>query len=242
VSPGLDWILAALRHAPITTLALAMSRGGARTWDTVLPRMAAAAPRLTSLILTQVDVAVEPAVLAVLLRLPNLTSLEISYLYPLWGSLPHPVPVRPHPPLHNLVSLRAPPVLIDHFLSRTDALPALCAVCLLWKAPPRLNLPALLHFLSTITSKLAARAQEPQLSVCIDARGGLAAQHVVWSSELFDTAEIAAGCARVERVQLELNNITGDAYLLPRLVALFPRATCIVGNEPRGSGIRGDAA
>jgi hypothetical protein len=105
-----------------------------------------------------------------------------------------------------------------------------------------LNLPALLHFLSTIASKLAARAQEPQLSVCIDARGGLAAQHVVSSSELFDRAEIAAGRARVERVQLELDNTTDDAYLLPRLVALFPRATCIVGNEPHGSGIRGDAA
>jgi hypothetical protein len=68
-----------------------MPRGDARTWRTVLPRIAAAALNITFLSLTEVDGSVKSIALSLLDRFPWLTDLLI---------VPTPTPRRltPHPP------------------------------------------------------------------------------------------------------------------------------------------------
>ncbi|KAJ6550278.1 hypothetical protein B0H19DRAFT_1237227 [Mycena capillaripes] len=230
--PGIDWLLAALRQAPITKLTLAMYRADAGTWETVLPRIASAAPALTRLILTRVDLPVEPSALAVLECLPCLTNLYISHMY----ALNNPIRRAPVPGLRALCTLSAPPALVEHLFSTADALPALRTLCVLWETPSP-NFPTLLHHLGTLNRQLATRAGEQTdkppvvLKVSIRARSVFTAAEVIPVRALVedDSADhgIAAACARVKQLHLDLAIAAADTQGVAALVALFPGVTCV---------------
>lgn len=202
VSPGIEWLISALRQAPITSLGLGIPRCDARTWGAILPRIAAAVPGLTLLVLTDIDDTVEPIVLSILAHFVRLRDLNISYLHPLRGSLPPQSPARPCPALQHLKTLRAPPVLAEHFFSSDGAIPELLVLCLLWRAPPQLNLEPLLDLLASIAAKLDARPRSPRLTLSIDTHAGFTTANVAVSAQ----GKIAEGCGRVERLHLDLDS------------------------------------
>ncbi|KAF7336428.1 hypothetical protein MSAN_02296800 [Mycena sanguinolenta] len=219
-APGIDWVLAALRQAPVTSLALQMPRGNVQTWGDVLPQFAVAAPRLTLLVITDLPPSVDTVVLSVLDKFPNLTDLHMSYQRQLTVACdPQKLPL---PALRNISSLRAPSALAEHFLVAKDPLPELRSLCVLWRARPMMNLPSLVSSLATIGAKLNAHPRAPQLSLDIDARGGFTAADVFMSPSFGDREDIADGCARVERLTLRLDGKKIDPRSVARLAALFP--------------------
>ncbi|KAF7349774.1 hypothetical protein MSAN_01704600 [Mycena sanguinolenta] len=221
-SPGIDWVQAALRQAPITSLALQMSRGNAQTWSDVLPRFAAAAPRLTLLVLTDLPPFIDVVVLAILDQFSNLTDLHMSYQRRLPDLTAWDLPRLPSPQLRRISSLRAPSVLAEHLLTSKEALPELRALCVLWRARPRMNLPSLFNSLATIAVQVSAHSLVPRLSVDIDARAGFTAADVFMSGDFMGREAIAAGCARVERLTLRLEGTSFEVHSVARLVAFFP--------------------
>ncbi|KAJ6474940.1 hypothetical protein C8R45DRAFT_1010893 [Mycena sanguinolenta] len=202
-SPGIDWVLAALRQAPITSLALQMPRGSVETWSDVLPRFTAAAPRLTLLVLTDLPPFVDVIVLSILDQFPNLTDLHMSYQRRLPNLTSWDPPKLSFPVLRHISSLQ-------HFLASKDTLPELRALCVLWRARPSMNLPSLVSSLGTITAKLNAHTRIPRLTLDIDA------------SDFITREDIALGRARVERLTLRLDGTTVDPQSVARLVAYFP--------------------
>ncbi|KAJ6537853.1 hypothetical protein B0H19DRAFT_1181051 [Mycena capillaripes] len=222
VPPGCDWLVDALQRAPITNLTLAMPRGSTHTWRTLLPGIAAAVPALTVLVLTHLRLSVEPAMLDFLSRLPHLTALDISDLYPYLHSSydrsTYRAPAGRPPALRRLTMLRAPAHLVAYFLSRADALLSV-------RGPPQLYLHLLLPILSTIVTRLAGlrRQQPPQLMLTINARLGLAAASVPFGADTVESPEIATARARVEGMHLDLAIGAVDSQGVARLVALFPK-------------------
>ncbi|KAJ6456646.1 hypothetical protein C8R45DRAFT_575690 [Mycena sanguinolenta] len=221
-SPGIDWVLAALRQAPITSLALQMPRGSVETWSDVLPRFTAAAPRLTLLVLTDLPPFVDVIVLSILDQFPSLTDLHMSYQRRLPNLTSWDPPKLSFPVLRHISSLRAPSSLAEHLLASKDALPELRALCVLWRARPSMNLPSLVSSLGTITAKLNAHPRIPRLTLDIDARGGFTAADALMSGDFITREDIALGRARVERLTLRLDGTTVDPQRVARLVAYFP--------------------
>ncbi|KAJ7888408.1 hypothetical protein B0H14DRAFT_2693892 [Mycena olivaceomarginata] len=143
---GLEWTLAALRHSPITSLSIAMFR--------FYPSLPPPLPNITTLSLTHLDVDGELDIITFISQLPHLTHLHLTH-HPLWGPRGHQVKGVTLP-LWNLVTLRAPPNLIEHFLSLIQS------ICVLWA---HLNLPLFARFMSSIIHKLELRRLAPQLSL-----------------------------------------------------------------------------
>ncbi|KAJ6538099.1 hypothetical protein B0H19DRAFT_1079175 [Mycena capillaripes] len=175
VPPGLHWTLAALQHSPITSLAIRMALVPSQIWRTVLPAIASAALNLTTVSITELDVSGEywnsldeTLALAFLASLTALTAIELTHL-------PHPW--RPGPckasrgAFRHLLTLRAPATVVAHILSRTDSVPAIRAICVLWRAPRHDRLKTLIALMSIITRTLAARGLTPRLSLWIESLG-----------------------------------------------------------------------
>ncbi|KAF7365982.1 hypothetical protein MVEN_00474100 [Mycena venus] len=85
VPPGLDWMISALRHSPITSLTICMSSTAvdSRFWGTILALVASAAPNLTAVALTEIDLRNEHDALEFIARLPRLTDLDLAHVRPL---------------------------------------------------------------------------------------------------------------------------------------------------------------
>ncbi|KAF7372836.1 F-box domain-containing protein [Mycena sanguinolenta] len=232
VSPGINWILAALGQ--VTSLGLSMASGSPRTWSKVLPRMAAAAPHLTVLNLSNVPDSMVTTILSILDRFSHLTRLHIHSqrrLIPI-STLQH-APHLPSPSLRRIETLTAVSELVEHFLSPINPLPNLHALRVGWRVHTDLRLPALLGFLARITPKLNAHPRTPYLNLDIDlcalSTDVDLSLHI--PPALVGRQDIAAGRARVMGLTLHLN-VTEDADFIyaegmTQLVALFPQTVLL---------------
>ncbi|KAJ7511355.1 hypothetical protein B0H11DRAFT_1657911, partial [Mycena galericulata] len=135
--PGLQWTLAALQKCNITSLTLChdVAAGGdtfavgADTWGTVLPLLASASPRLTSLVLLDAQSAHGADILTFLSRLPFLTHLTIwstgtAITTQPWGA--------PTIAFRHLQSLQAPPSFLNYFLMDRSRFTCIKSVCIVW--------------------------------------------------------------------------------------------------------------
>ncbi|KAJ6483280.1 hypothetical protein C8R45DRAFT_1000997 [Mycena sanguinolenta] len=228
VPPGVDWILAALRQAPITKFGFAMPRGDQRIWSAVLPRIAAAAPDLTMFVFTEVDASVQPLVLSILAEhFRKLTDLHISHLHPLHDPL---LLDTTRPALPHVRSLRVPPTLAQHLLTPTDSLPELVVLSILWRAPPGLNLPLLFTLLRSLHAILTVRKRMPYLFMDINTRAGFAAADALLPSDITCDEQITAARSCIERLHIDLQDTSAnavDAQGIGRLVALFARVSFV---------------
>ncbi|KAJ6529665.1 hypothetical protein B0H19DRAFT_1193007 [Mycena capillaripes] len=204
--PGLHWTLAAMRHSPITSLSIRISLVQLHIWETVLPLLASAAPKLTTVSLKELDTPSEfrdardePTALAFLASLPRLTSVELTHRHALWdrsGRTKGPTSSYTH-----VTTLRAPANVVAHLLSRPSSFRALREICVLWIAPAHAHVQKLMEFLSTITRTLAARSLTPKLSLWIESPGRLYDQDAF---ALQNITEAQLAClARVEYIHFE---------------------------------------
>ncbi|KAJ7713364.1 hypothetical protein B0H14DRAFT_3523439 [Mycena olivaceomarginata] len=214
--------------APITTLCLRAARCDASTWGAVLPRIAAAAPELPCLVLTQIDdghAFLPPALRAAHgpAHLPPAPASGVPMATSATGRrLALAVPALRYLKKLRLKELHARAELAENFLSSEGALPELFMLCALWLAPPELNLDPLLTLLVPIAAKL--RAYPP-----------LAAADVVPNLPVDDGGQIAEGCARVERIELDLDldvddhrgKAADDVLGIARLLAVFPNVMSV---------------
>ncbi|KAJ6450083.1 hypothetical protein C8R45DRAFT_1044020 [Mycena sanguinolenta] len=230
-SPWIDWIIAALER--VTRLGVGMTRGNAHAWSEVLPRIAAAAPHLALLSLSQVPESLEFTILSALDQFPHLTSLDIqSQRQQSLDSTPENTPHLPSPSLHSIGFLSAGPELVEHFLAPMNALPELYGLRVECGGHTDLRLSTLLTFLARITPKLNAHPQMPYLNMEINM--------CAWSTdadlslgippELAAREDIAAGCARVTGLTLHLN-VTGGyfthAEAVVQLAAFFSQTALL---------------
>ncbi|KAJ7115361.1 hypothetical protein C8R44DRAFT_880665 [Mycena epipterygia] len=226
--PGLDWTLSALRRGALTSLAIRMSITEARTWSVVLPLIAAAAPHLRALSLTEVDLDSETDVITFLSRLPLLTDLEITHDEALWARN-KTLWARKGPtfPLRHLVNLRAPAGYIDHFLFSPKCFPSIASICVLWTPPsPHLETPLFIHLVSSITYKLSVRRLSPRLTVSIDPMCGISPAHVPLLQNL--TEERRASLERVGHIQMSGGaHFVQQAHNLALLLAMFRGADSV---------------
>ncbi|KAJ6451154.1 hypothetical protein C8R45DRAFT_1125142 [Mycena sanguinolenta] len=231
IPAGIDWVLGALRQAPITQSGVAMARADKSAWSTFLPQLAAAAPNLTVLVFTEVAASVEPVVLSVLERFPKLTNLHISHPRPLYDP-----PYAPQPALRYLSALRAPPTTVQHLLAPKDALPELRELCVLWRAPPGLNLESLLFQLGSIGERIRTRKRIPHLTLEIHVCG-CTAEDALLRADVASNTEITAARARVERLHIELDGGTNDRHGIERLAALFPTVSDVLVSSTLSPGL-----
>ncbi|KAJ7832832.1 hypothetical protein B0H14DRAFT_2802172 [Mycena olivaceomarginata] len=215
VPPGLEWTLAALRHSPITSLSIAMFLVRTPVWPVVLPLIASAAPNITTLSLTHLDVDGELDIITFISQLPHLTHLHLTH-HPLWGPRGHQVKGVTLP-LWNLVALRAPPNLIEHFLSRAECCPVIQSICVLWA---HLNLPLFARFMSSIIHKLELRRLAPQLSLWTES---MSSNMELNNALLMNvTAARTDGFRRVERLDMEETYpLSAHAQNIGHLLSLF---------------------
>ncbi|KAJ6479134.1 hypothetical protein C8R45DRAFT_1156760 [Mycena sanguinolenta] len=165
VPPGLDWTLSVLRHCPITTFTICMSRisGDTRVWRKVLPLMRAAAPKLTTVSLLEVYSWGQQAAVSFVAELPHLTDLTLDF-----GS-PHmhywPVNTRT---LKSLVHLRAPPAVVEDLLFlHPRALPSIQSIALAWNPLTDPSPRALVNTVVAIADRLEMRGLSPRISLSL---------------------------------------------------------------------------
>ncbi|KAF7368504.1 hypothetical protein MVEN_00173600 [Mycena venus] len=242
VPPGLDWTLSALRHSPITSLTICMSplTVERRLWATVLPLIAAAAVNVDSISLTEVDPHNEPEAYAFLARLPRLTDLTITPNHPYWGNYV-PRNKGPIPALTRLVNLHAPASVIDDLVSRAEFSHEIRTICVHWRPSARAEQSYLVHSMSSLTTRLAARRLTPRLSLHID------------SASIADTAasvvrnlnDVPPACfKRVESLCMEgpyypVDDVNNS---IPRMVSLFPDVAHVSLQTPGRAGRFSDEA
>ncbi|KAF7343682.1 hypothetical protein MSAN_01948100 [Mycena sanguinolenta] len=225
VPPGVNWILAALQHSPITQLGLTMQCADQRTWITLLPRIATAAPDLTSLHFTDVDASIERIVLAVLKQFEKLTELRITHLHPRYEPV---VPHAPRPALPHVSALSVPVTLAWHLMSPKDSLPELLKLCIRWRAPPGLDIWRFLGHLRSFSSKLSKCEKLPHLTLDINARAGFTAEDVVLSSDLASSDLLRTARERVDWLYIDVDDGQAvDVLGIARLVALFPKVSYV---------------
>ncbi|KAF7349773.1 hypothetical protein MSAN_01704500 [Mycena sanguinolenta] len=117
-----------------------------------------------------------------------------------------------------------PSGLAEHFLATDGALPELQSLCVLWRERPWiLDLPSLCASLARITAKLDVHPHAPTLALNIDVREGFRDVEASMSPEFIMREDIAAGCARVKNLTIHLDVKARHAWVVARLVALFPR-------------------
>ncbi|KAJ6589770.1 hypothetical protein B0H19DRAFT_1249290 [Mycena capillaripes] len=217
VPPGLEWTLAALRHSPINALSIAMSRVPARIWRVVLPLIASAAPNITTLSLTHLDVDGESDIISFLFQLPRLAHLHLTH-HQLWGPRGHRVKGVTLP-LRHLITLRAPPNLVEHFLSRAECCPGIESICVLWA---HLNLTLFVRFMSSILHKLRLHRLAPRLSVWTESMSSNTEPDIVVGGLGLTAAQIDAFRC-VEHLDMEETYpSSAHAQNIGHLLALFP--------------------
>ncbi|KAJ6475590.1 hypothetical protein C8R45DRAFT_1010423 [Mycena sanguinolenta] len=163
VPPGLDWTLSVLRHCPITTLTICMSRisGDPRVWRRVLPLVRAAAPNLTTVSLLEVYNWDQQAAISFVAQLPHLTDLTLDF-----GS-PH-MYHWPVSALKSLVNLRAPPAVVEDLFSlHPRALPSIQSIGLVWNPCTDPNPSALVNPMAAIADGLGMRELSPRISLSL---------------------------------------------------------------------------
>ncbi|KAJ6458251.1 hypothetical protein C8R45DRAFT_559918 [Mycena sanguinolenta] len=161
---GLDWTLSVLRQSPITSLTISMScifeHLDKRAWERFLPRIASAAANLTALSLLHVPFWVVKLALSFVAQLPQLIHLTLDFpldltpVYPIW---------RHTWSLKQVVTLRAPPVVVDRLLARAGALPLIQTVALVWNATTDSNIIRLTAPLLSIARTLRKRGLSPRI-------------------------------------------------------------------------------
>ncbi|KAK7050110.1 hypothetical protein R3P38DRAFT_2861998 [Favolaschia claudopus] len=166
IPPAFDWTLSALRHAPITSLTIAVPsarlRDSTELWTHILPSIAfTAAPHLTDLKLTEVEAHHADLVLSVLVaNLPHLTTLDIDFLHWFWHLELSAPPKTSRRSLRRLTSLRTIPILAQHLLSRWS-LPALRNLTLIWWIPD--GQASEFHFVRPVLSVMRTLSKSPSL-------------------------------------------------------------------------------
>ncbi|KAK6980982.1 hypothetical protein R3P38DRAFT_3117017 [Favolaschia claudopus] len=166
IPPAFDWTLSALRHAPITSLTIAVPsprlRDRTELWMHILPSIAfTAAPHLTDLTLAEVEAHHADLVLSLLVaNLPHLTNLDIDFVHWSWHRELSTPPKTSRRSLKRLTSLRTIPILADHLLSRWS-LPALRNLTLIWWIPD--GQASEFHFVRPVLSVMRTLSKSPSL-------------------------------------------------------------------------------
>ncbi|KAJ7347177.1 hypothetical protein DFH08DRAFT_1001837 [Mycena albidolilacea] len=225
---------------------------GSNDMPTLLSAFPAGPLHLTTLITDSATLMVSPGTEWVLaaLRQALIIALCLRVARPLALAVP---PLRHLKKLRLLKELHARAEPAEHFLSSEGALPELFMLCVLCLAPPGLNLDPLLTLLVPIAAKLRAHPRLPRLTLSVGTRAGFAAADVValdLSANLpvDDGGQIAEGCARVERIELDLDvddhrgKATDDVLGVARLLAVLPNVMSVSlsarGTIPESSVIR----
>ncbi|KAF7349771.1 hypothetical protein MSAN_01704300 [Mycena sanguinolenta] len=222
-SPGIDWVLAALRQAPVTRLALAMHRENPHPWGDTLLRFATAAPGLTSLFLGEVPLSIETEVLSTLDHFCNLTELHISCERRLPSSRTRTPAPRPCLTLRHVTTLSVASDLAEHLLTPKDALPELHSLSVTWRARPGLNLSSLFISLATIAAKLYMYPSVLRLSLDIEARRWRLTAEDILSvpTELIMQPDIVVARELVRSLTLRLDVEASDLASIARLAEWF---------------------
>ncbi|KAJ6578193.1 hypothetical protein B0H19DRAFT_1122635 [Mycena capillaripes] len=198
VPPGLRWTLTAFRNCPITSLTLGRGVEEPIIWRVVLPLIASAARRITSLTLVEAEFLSDGDILDFVARLPRLRHLTISSRNQTELRQPERAPPIP---LRSLEILRAPPRLIQPLLRHPSPVPKIKYIYLLW---PEVyiahNIDVFTSTLSTMLRTLDAHGRAPRIIVSVNTMmyraASLTHHHPTGELRMFldriDTLEITA--------------------------------------------------
>ncbi|KAJ7167161.1 hypothetical protein C8R43DRAFT_984405 [Mycena crocata] len=233
--PSLYWTLAALRQSRLSSIAINMRITDADTWTIVLPLLAAAAPHVTTVSLTQVDVTLSCAdVLTFLSRLPQLTdiNIELTCFRTIYGSTSTTMKLDgPTPRLQNLVTLRAPARWVGHLMRKRNCFPSIQTICVVWV--PAINPADQSHFetlaplamLSAVIRQLGARNLAPHLSLHID---------YPMPRVYADLSFLALAPTQLESFdRLQTLRVTGPRQNINTKNIVVSRGTCALGGRTR---------
>ncbi|KAF8180771.1 hypothetical protein K438DRAFT_1841815 [Mycena galopus ATCC 62051] len=157
---------------------------------------------------------VEPEVLRLLARLPQLTDLELDFRYQHFG----PTPTFS---LKHLVSLRASPTVVDHLIFHSCVCPSIRSIELFWNSDDT----GRVFLIPSITDRLALRDLSPHISLFIPVTSIEWVLHTILSERK---------CLRgVHSIHITGSRTLSEASLRTKIVkfiALFPTASHVSAN------------
>ncbi|KAJ6524453.1 hypothetical protein DFH09DRAFT_187118 [Mycena vulgaris] len=213
--PCLNWTLSALRHCPITYLSLSQISLDKAVWAAVLSLIAKAAPRLTSLSLSELESISDVEILTFCSCLPRLTSLKLGSNEEARGT-PTKYATGPIPDFAALATLSAPADFIVYCLRPRACFPKLNSLCISFDG--QTDIRTVGAQLSVVCQAMAARTVSASLSLSLA---------LFSDAIMFDLAAFPRLAAPLTKcfsyvARLDLLVFPYDAAEIARWIHLFP--------------------